>query len=77
MAKEVIVYTSNTCPHCHTAKEYLMEKGIKFTERNVSEDTSARKELMSKGIMAVPVVQVGEETIVGFDKGKIESLLAE
>ncbi|KAB3537718.1 glutaredoxin family protein [Alkaliphilus pronyensis] len=77
MAKEVTIYTSNTCPHCHTAKEYLSEKGIEFSEKNVSDDPGARKELMSKGIMAVPVIQIGEETIVGFDKGKIEGLLNE
>lgn len=77
MSKEVTVYTSNTWPHCHTAKEYLSEKGIEFSEKNVSDDPSARKELMSKGIMAVPVIKIGEELIVGFDKGKIESLLEE
>lgn len=30
---------------------------------------------MKKGIMAVPVIVIEEETIVGFDKGKIDSLL--
>ncbi len=75
MSKEVVVYTSNTCPHCVTAKEYFNEKGISFTERNVQQDPAARKELMQKGIMAVPVIQIDGEMVVGFDKGKIESLL--
>jgi hypothetical protein len=30
---------------------------------------------MAKGIMAVPVIQIGEEMIVGVDKEKIDSLL--
>lgn len=75
MSKEVIIYTSNTWPHCHTAKEYLSEKGVEIIEKNVQEDPAARKELMKKGIMAVPVIVIEEETIVGFDKGKIDSLL--
>ncbi|SNR98726.1 Glutaredoxin-like protein, YruB-family [Anaerovirgula multivorans] len=75
MSKEVVVFTSNTCPHCVTAKEYFKEKGIEFTERNVQTDPEARKELMQKGIMAVPVVVIGGETIVGFDKNKVEELL--
>lgn len=33
MAKEVIVYSSNTCPHCVTVKEYLSDKGVAFTEK--------------------------------------------
>ncbi|AKL94112.1 glutaredoxin [Clostridium aceticum] len=75
MSKEVVVFTSNTCPHCVTAKEYFNEKGISFTERNVQTDTEARKELMKKGIMAVPVVMIDGEAVVGFDQNKIEELL--
>ncbi|ABR50400.1 glutaredoxin [Alkaliphilus metalliredigens QYMF] len=75
MNKNVIIYTSNTCGYCHTAKEYFQEKGIDYEERNVSEDAAARKELMKKGFMGVPVIMIGEESIVGFDQDKIESLL--
>lgn len=75
MAKEVIVYSSNTCPHCVTVKEYLSDKGVAFTEKNVSVDAAARKELMKKGIMAVPVVEIDGETVVGFDRDRIEDLL--
>lgn len=56
-------------------KEYLSEKGVAYQEKNIQTDVSARKELMKKGIMAVPVVQIGEEVIVGFDKEKIDELL--
>ncbi len=56
-------------------KEYLSEKGVEFVEKNVQTDTSARKELMQKGIMAVPVVEIDGETIVGFDRDKMEELL--
>ena len=75
MAKSVIVFSSNTCPHCHTVKEFLSQKGVEFTERNIQTDPEARKELMKKGIMAVPVVEIDGETIVGFDRDKIEELL--
>lgn len=75
MAKEVIVYSSTTCPHCVTVKEYLKDKGIPFTEKNVSVDAAARKELMKKGIMAVPVIEIDGESIVGFDRDKIDDLL--
>lgn len=56
-------------------KEFLSQKGIAYTERNVSEDAGARKELMKKGIMAVPVVEIEGETVIGFDREKIEALL--
>lgn len=75
MDKKVTVFTSNTCGYCHMAKDYLNENNIEFEERNVSTDADARKELMSKGFMGVPVIYVGEEVIQGFDKGRLEELL--
>jgi glutaredoxin-like YruB-family protein len=75
MNKNVVVFTSNTCGYCHQAKDYLSSIGVEYTEKNVSTDTQARKELMSKGFMGVPVIYVGEEIIQGFDKGKLDELL--
>ncbi len=71
----VIVYSSNTCPHCVTAKNYLNEKGVDFEERNVQTNPDARKELMAMGHMGVPVLVINGEEIVGFDQKKIDSLL--
>ncbi len=75
MSKKVTVYTSNTCGYCHLAKDFLNENSIVFEEKNVSTDTVARKELMSKGFMGVPVIFVDEEVIQGFDKAKLTELL--
>ncbi len=72
---KVIIYTSETCGYCHMAKEYFDEHGIAYEEKSVSEDANARKELMKMGYMSVPVIIIGDEKIVGFDKQKIESLL--
>ncbi|HAE92195.1 glutaredoxin family protein [Tissierella praeacuta] len=72
----VIVYTSSTCPYCVSAKDYLKEKGVSYTEKNVQTDKEARKELMAMGHMGVPVLVIDGEEIVGFDKEKIDNLLA-
>lgn len=73
--KNVKIYTSDTCGYCHMAKEYFNENGIAFEERNVTRDVEAKKELMKMGYMSVPVIIIDGETVVGFDKQKIESLL--
>jgi glutaredoxin len=42
----------------------------------VAEDASAREELLAKtGRMAVPVITVGDEIVVGFDRGRLQRLL--
>ncbi|MBC7087833.1 glutaredoxin family protein [Soehngenia saccharolytica] len=73
--KNVVVYTSSTCPYCTMAKNHLKEKGVDYVEKNVSTDNEARKELMAMGHMGVPVILIDGEEIVGFDKDKIDALL--
>ena len=71
----VIVYTTSTCPHCKTAKDYLNSKGVKYTEKNVSVDKSAQMEMSQMGIMGVPALNVNGDIIVGFDRVKIDKAL--
>ncbi len=75
MNKNVVVYSSDTCIYCHEAKKYLKSLGVDFVEKNVSRDNIARKELISKGIMGVPVIVVDNEVIQGFDKIRLDQLL--
>jgi glutaredoxin len=56
-------------------KEYLSDKGVEFTELNISTDAEARKELISKGFMGVPVVYIDDEVVQGFDKKRLDELL--
>ena len=72
---DVVIFTSNTCPYCVAAKEYLNEKGVNYTEKNIQTDKTARKELMNMGHMGVPVLLIDGEEIVGFDKARIDQLL--
>lgn len=71
---EVIMFTSDTCGYCHAAKDYLDSLGVKYTEKNVSQDVEARKELIQKKFMGVPVIIVGDETIQGFNKDRLSEL---
>jgi len=58
------------------AKDWFKEKGIEYEEFDVSIDEAKRNELIEKtGQMAVPVITIGDETIIGFDKAKISELL--
>lgn len=72
---KVTVYTSNTCPYCTMAKDYLKDKEVAFEEKNVQTDKEARQELMAMGYTGVPVICVDDEQIVGFDKARLDELL--
>ena len=72
---KVTVYTSNTCPYCTMAKDYLKDREVAFEEKNVQTDKEARQELMAMGYTGVPVIGVDDEQIVGFDKARLDELL--
>ena len=73
--KDIIVYTTNTWPHCHTAKTFLKSEGLKFIEKDVSNNRENQKELMSLGAKGVPTFKIGKEVIVGLNKEKILSAI--
>jgi glutaredoxin 3 len=58
-------------------KEYLSQKGVKFTEYNVAQDRVKAKEMVQKsGQMGVPVILVDDQIVVGFNRPKLDQLLA-
>lgn len=57
-------------------KEFLKEKGINYTDYNVASDIEKRQEMMQKsGQMGVPVIFIGDDMTIGFDKDRISTLL--
>ena len=73
--KDIKVYSSSTCPYCTMMKDYLTSKNVDYTEKNVSTDADARKELMAMGHMGVPVTVIDGTEIVGYDTNKVDALL--
>ena len=60
---------------CGKVKEFLSQRGIPFTERNIAQDPEAMSELEALGVMTTPVTVIGEELVIGFDRPKLERLL--
>ena len=74
--KEVKVYSTPTCPYCKMTKKFLEESKIEYKDLNVADDEAAREEMISRsGQMGVPVIDVGGELIVGFDRSQLKEKL--
>ena len=74
--KKVVIYSTPTCVYCNAAKDLFNAHNISYTEHNVASDLEKRREMMDKsGQMGVPVIEIGDEIVVGFDKKKISELL--
>jgi len=59
------------------AKEYLSQKGYKFTEYDVTKDRAALDEMVKmSGARSVPVIAACNEVMVGFDRTRMEQMLS-
>ena len=56
--------------------EYLSQKGIPFTERNVGRDPGAREELMALGLTSLPVLLIGDKRLTGFNPAQIDAAMS-
>jgi len=73
----VVVFSTPTCPHCRTAKRYLQQKGIRFTDVDVSRDDRAARDMVRiSGQQGVPVITVNGRPVVGFDRQKLDRMLS-
>jgi len=79
MTKEakVVVYSTETCPYCVMAKDYLKSKGVKFEDVNLNKQRERVYEIIEKsGQTGVPVIEINGKIIVGFDKNAIDAALS-
>jgi len=59
------------------AKEFLSQKGYKFTEYDVTKDRAALDEMVKiSGGRSVPVVAACNEVMTGFDRTRLEQMVS-
>jgi len=82
--KPVIMYTTDFCPFCRSAKALLEKRGIAFEEINLARDPDSRNQLEKvTGMFTFPQILIGDQTIGGFEEliaadraGRLPELLA-
>jgi len=80
-AQGVIVYKTSWCGVCKKVEAYLKRKGVDYEAKDIEKDRQAAAELQAKasaqGVKtgSVPVLDVGGQLIVGFDRARLEKLL--
>lgn len=79
---QVTLYALSTCPYCKMAKRFLDGASVEYglvevdqLEGEEKEDAIAEVRRISGGA-SFPVIVVGDEVIVGFNKKRIKELLS-
>jgi len=74
----IIVYSAPWCAFCHAAKEYFDRLGVKYEDRNVEQNPAWAQESVEKsGQMGIPVIDIDNQIIIGFDRPRIDNALRE
>ena len=77
MAKNITIFTTNTCAYCVMVKKWLGAKGYKYEEVNIDEHPERQKDAYeASGQLAVPVTIVtkeddSKEVIVGYNLARL------
>ncbi len=73
---KVTIYSTPGCIYCSMAKDWFNKNKVDYTEHDVSADAERREEMINKtGQMAVPVIDIEGEIVIGFDKSRLSQLL--
>ncbi len=76
MAPPVKIYSTPTCVECKAVKAWLKQNSIAYEEVDVLADQDALNRMIERtGQMSVPVIEVGMEMIVKFDKPRLRKAL--
>jgi len=67
MSDPLEIYTKPGCPYCAAAKQDFEDKGISYTEHDVTSDPAIKEKAISlAGVASVPVIVRNGEVSVGF-----------
>ena len=66
---KIIIYTSDNCSFCRSAKAIFKKKKLKFKEINISKNDKLKNEMIKKsnGMMTVPQIFVNSKHIGGYE----------
>ncbi len=74
---KIKIYSTPYCGYCKMAKDFFDKNGISYEEIDVSVDEAAARQMIEKtNQMGVPVIEIGDEYVVGFNRPLIEEMIA-
>ena len=73
---KIKIYVIPSCQHCEEAKKYFKSIKQKYTVVDISKSNKKNKVMVEKSHQGcVPVIEIGNQIIIGFDKEAVEKSL--
>ena len=74
---DVVIYTTQGCPHCRKALAHLDRRGVPYVNKDVENDRRAEREYLEKGKgrRGVPLIDIGGEILRGYSPRTLDDAL--
>lgn len=72
---KVVIYTQPGCYGCEQVKAFFREAKIPFREINIHASPSSLDSVSKDGVVATPLIVIGNKKLLGFDKQEIINML--
>jgi glutaredoxin len=73
--REIVLYSTSTCPYCTKVRDLFAKQGVEFTEYQIDKSKAAAADFQRRGGQYVPLLYIGEREIAGFREQAIRDAL--
>lgn len=74
-ADTVVMLSASWCGYCRAARRFLQGENIKHCEYDIETDAEGRRRFAAQPVKVIPILTLGEETFVGFEREQIVQAL--
>jgi glutaredoxin len=72
---DIVLFTHPGCPGGNRCKQFMIDKHLQFTEKDIAKDVDARKEFQVRGFLATPIIMIDHKILFGFDPFEFSTYL--
>ena len=73
---DVVMLSAEWCTYCRRARRLLVSEGINYCEHDIERSEIGRNLYAQSKIKVIPIIHIGNDTLVGFSKNEILQTLA-
>lgn len=74
-ANTVVMLSASWCGYCKQARSFMHDEHIRHCEYDIETDQEGRRRFAQQPLKVIPILSLGEQTLVGFEREELEQAL--
>ena len=70
-ADTLVMLSASWCGYCRAARRFLQGEKIEYCEYDIETDAEGRRRFARQPVKVIPILTLGEQTFVGFEREEI------